>query len=156
MKGALADMTPQEREARVDSALDMHARGYNCAQCVACALADLTDVDCDTLFRLMEGFGGGMGGFSETCGALSGGAAVIGYRNSDGRQNPKTKGATYKLTRTLVSEFRNANGSTLCPDLKGLRGQPPLRSCDGCIEDGVRMTLEVLQAAKEAGNPAGV
>lgn len=112
-------MTPQEKEARVASALEMHAKGYNCAQCVACALADLTAVDCNMLFRLMEGFGGGMGGFSETCGALSGGVAVIGYRNSVGQENPKTKGSTYKLTRSLVSEFRDANGSTLCPDLKG-------------------------------------
>lgn len=149
-------MMPQEKEERVARALEMHAKGYNCAQCVACALSDLTDVDRNTLFRLMEGFGGGMGGFSETCGALSGGVAVIGYRNCEGQQNPKTKGSTYKLTRSLVDAFRDANGSTLCPDLKGLRGNPPLRSCDGCIEDGVRMTLDVLEAAKAAGKPAGV
>lgn len=146
-------MTPEEKDARVERALALHHAGFNCAQSVGVALADLTDVDENTMFRLMEGFGGGMGGFTETCGALAGGAAVIGYRNSAGTSFPKTKGSTYKQTRTLVANFAEANGSTLCPDLKGLRGGPVLRSCDGCVADGVRMALDVIEAA-DAAAPA--
>lgn len=139
-------MESGEKEARVARALEMHKAGYNCAQCVACACADLVDLDVDEAFCLMEGFGGGMGGFSETCGAISGGVALLGYMNSGGTANPRTKGATYKLSRELVQRFREANGSTLCPELKGLSGGPVLRSCDGCIEDGVRLTMDILAA----------
>ena len=95
---------------------------------------------------MTEGFGGGMGRFTETCGAISGGCALIGYARSDGPHNPKTKGATYKLTRQLVSRFEEQNGSTLCKELKGLTGGMVLRSCPDCVEDGVRMTLEILEA----------
>ena len=141
-------MSPEEKEARVARAMEMHKAGFNCAQCVACASADVVGLDENEAFRLMEGFGGGMGGFSETCGAISGGVATFGYLNSGGLQNPKTKGSTYKLARRLVKEFGEKNGSTLCGDLKGLTGGPVLRSCDGCIEDALCMTLDILDEAQ--------
>ena len=139
-------MNEQEREARVAQALQYHSQGFNCAQCVACACADLVGLDEDEAFRLMEGFGGGMGGFNQTCGAISGGVAIFGYANSGGTANPKTKGSTYKLSKALVDRFREKNGSSFCDDLKGLSGGPVLRSCDGCIEDGLRLTLDVLES----------
>ena len=142
-------MNAEEKEARVAQALDYHRQGYNCAQCVACASADLVGLDVNEAFRLMEGFGGGMGGFSETCGAISGGVAVLGYSNSGGVEFPKTKGETYKLARALVHRFGAQIGSTLCGDLKGLTGGPVLRSCDGCIEDGLRMTLDILESREQ-------
>lgn len=128
----------------VERALAMHKAGYNCAQCVAVACAHRVDLDEDAAFRIMEGFGGGMGNFTQTCGAISGGIALFGFANSGGLQNPKTKASTYKLSRQLVERFEEANGSTLCGDLKGLTGGPVLRSCDGCIEDATRITLDVL------------
>ena len=32
----------------------MHAKGFNCAQCVACAAADLVSLDEDEVFRLVR------------------------------------------------------------------------------------------------------
>jgi C_GCAxxG_C_C family probable redox protein len=142
-------MTSIDTEARVARALELHKAGYNCAQCVACASADLVGLDEDQLFRLMEGFGGGMGGFNQTCGAISGGVAIFGAANSGGTGHPKTKGSTYKLSRQLVDQFRAANGSSLCSELKGLTGGPVLRSCDGCIEDGLRLTLGILESLEK-------
>ena len=140
-------MAQQNREERVARALEMHAAGFNCAQCVACACADVVGLDKDEAFRLMEGFGGGMGGFTETCGAISGGVVLLGCASSGGLANPHTKFDTYQLSQQLVGRFRATNGSTLCPELKGLAGGPILRSCDGCIEDGVRLVLDVLDSA---------
>ena len=48
-------------EERVALALEMHDKTFNCAQCVALAVADLVEVDRETLFKVMEGFGAGMG-----------------------------------------------------------------------------------------------
>ena len=45
-----------------EKALELHAKGYNCAQAVACAFSDQVDMDEDQLFKVMEGFGAGMGG----------------------------------------------------------------------------------------------
>lgn len=131
-------------EARTARAHELHEKGFNCAQAVACTCADLVGADEATAFRMTEGLGGGMGGYTETCGALSGGCAIIGYGTSDGPHNPTTKADTYKLVRQLVSRFKEQNNSTLCGDLKGLNGNPPLRPCADCIDDGVRMTLDIL------------
>ena len=66
-------VTLTDREALKRAAADYHARGFNCAQSVICALAPALDIDEKAAFALSEGFGAGMGGMSETCGAISGG-----------------------------------------------------------------------------------
>jgi len=140
-------MNQQEIERRVARAHELHESGFNCAQAVACACADLLGIEEETAFKMTEGLGGGMGGFTETCGAISGGCAIIGYATSDGPHNPNTKGSTYKKTRQLVERFGAQNGSTLCKELKGLTGGPVLRSCPDCVDDGIRMTLDILNAS---------
>ena len=67
-----------------EKALELHAKGYNCAQAVACAFSDQVDMDEDQLFKVMEGFGAGMGGMHGTCGAISGAVAIVGLMNSKG------------------------------------------------------------------------
>ncbi len=132
-------------DERVAYAMELHARGFNCAQCVAVATADLAGTEPDTVFRIAAGFGSGMGDHSETCGAITGGIMSLGFANSNGMDEPASRGQTKALTTQLVDRFRQKNGSTICADLKGLNGSPALRSCDGCIEDGVRITCELLQ-----------
>lgn len=139
-----------DREARVARAHELHESGFNCAQAVACVCADLVGVDEATAFKMTEALGGGMGGFTETCGAISGGVAVIGYQTSDGPHNPKTKGATYKQVKQLVARFQEQNGSTLCREIKGLTGGPVLRTCPDCVDDGIRFTLDILESIRNA------
>ena len=129
--------------------------GYNCAQAVICALAPEVGADLEACFRLSEGFGAGMGGHRETCGAISGGIMALGQIRSGGTElSGTTKTATYKLASELVERFREKNGATACCELKGIgRESGPLRSCPGCIEDAVRITAEII-AAHRAGERA--
>lgn len=95
-------------------------RGYNCAQAVACALAPEIGADTEACYVLSEGFGGGMGGHTETCGAISGGVMALGQVSSGGTAlSGTTKKRTYELTRELVERFGAKNGSTICCELKG-------------------------------------
>ena len=48
-------------ETRVDKVAEKHKSGYNCAQAIACAYCDLIGIDEETMFRLTEGLGLGMG-----------------------------------------------------------------------------------------------
>ena len=57
-------------EERVAEIKDKHTRGYNCAQIVLCSYAEELGIDEETLFRISEGFGAGMGGMMQTCGAV--------------------------------------------------------------------------------------
>ena len=142
-------MTLEERLGRADS---MHRSGGNCAQSVAYALEDLAEIDEETLFRVMEGFGGGMGGYTETCGAVSGAVMAAGWVKSAGSETPISKMETYQLADQMCARFKAQNGTTICSELKGI-GNPagPLRSCPGCIQDAVDIAIDVLQADARAG-----
>lgn len=131
-------------ESRVDQAIERHKRGFNCAQAVACTYCDLAGVSEDVMFRMMEGFGAGMGAMECTCGAVSGAVAVAGMKNSNGRDLANSKGKTYQLSRKITSEFREKNGSTVCKDLKGVETKQVLRSCDGCIADAAELVEKIL------------
>lgn len=135
-----------DREALADRALELHSMNYNCAQAVACTLAPFVEADEDQLFRAAEGFGAGMGGLTETCGAISGAAMVLGMANSSGMDDPTSKQRTYRAMRKLVTEFRTQNGSTLCPDLKGIVTKQPLRSCNDCILDAIALAADALES----------
>lgn len=137
--------TELDREALKSQAAELHARGYNCAQSVLCALAPVLGIDEDAAFTLAEGFGAGMGGMTETCGAISGAVMALGHATSNGRTNPTSKGATYKLSHELCAGFTDKNGTTVCRELKGV-GSPegPRRSCPGCIDDAIDLTVDIL------------
>ena len=132
----------------------LHEMGYNCAQSVVCAMAPAIDLDADGAFVLAEGFGAGMGGMTETCGAVSGAVMALSQVESTGRDQIGSKAKTYKLSRELSARFASTNGSTVCRELKGIgsdAGAP--RSCPGCIDDAIDLAVDILveQGAHEAG-----
>ena len=132
-------------EERVAEIKDKHTRGYNCAQIVLCSYAEELGIDEETLFRISEGFGAGMGGMMQTCGAVTAMFMALGLANSSGNlQVCDTKPQTMKKVRELAAEFEQKNGSIVCRELKGIDTGKVLRSCDGCIEDGIRSLGEYL------------
>ena len=132
-------------EERVAEIKDKHTRGYNCAQIVLCSYAEELGIDEETLFRISEGFGAGMGGMMQTCGAVTAMFMALGLANSSGNlQACDTKPQTMKKVRELAAEFEKKNGSSVCRELKGIDTGKVLRSCDGCIEDGIRILGEYL------------
>ena len=132
-------------EERVGEIKDKHTRGYNCAQIVLCSYAEELGIDEETLFRISEGFGAGMGGMMQTCGAVTAMFMALGLANSSGNlQVCDTKPQTMKKVRELAAEFEQKNGSIVCRELKGIDTGKVLRSCDGCIEDGIRILGEYL------------
>lgn len=134
----------EDKNALVAKATLRHQQGYNCCQAVACAFSDTLGLDEDMLFRMAEGFGAGMGSMQGTCGAVAGAVILAGLKNSDGMKNATTKGQTYQLSKKIVSEFEQKNGSSICKDLKGLETNQVLRSCSGCIEDAVEIARKVI------------
>ena len=110
-----------------------------------CSYAEELGIDEETLFRISEGFGAGMGGMMQTCGAVTAMFMALGLANSSGDlQACDTKTQTMKKVRELAAEFEKKNGSIVCRELKGIDTGKVLRSCDGCIEDGIRILGEYL------------
>lgn len=150
------DLTTRSDELAARAVALRAELGYNCAQAVACALAPEIGADAEACYVLSEGFGGGMGGHTETCGAISGGIMALGQVSSGGTAlSGTTKKRTYELTRELVERFGAKNGSTICCELKGAGCEHgPLRSCPGCIEDAVKITAEIIARQSAPENAA--
>lgn len=132
-------------ESRVSNTIEKHKQGYNCAQAVACTYCDLLGFEEETVFRMSEGFGAGMGGMSATCGAVSGAVLLAGLKSSDGElEAPKTKGKTYQFSKEIVNRFEEKCGSTICKELKGIGTGTPMHSCTDCIQDAAKIVENVL------------
>ena len=124
-----------ERQQR---AQELHGKGYNCAQSVACAYCDLVGLDEQTAYKMAEGFGLGMG-VMDMCGALTG------VKGSAGIEAPgTTKAQTYQQTREMANAFKEKNGTYLCCELKGVADGNVRRSCPGCIEDACALVEKML------------
>lgn len=85
-------------KATKETAVEKFKKGYNCCQAVACAYCEELGVKEEDMFRITEGFGSGMGGLKDTCGAVTGMFLIISLYNSAGDLNDpkKTKMDTYK------------------------------------------------------------
>lgn len=115
--------TEQRAIARAEIAKGYFTEGYNCAQAVVLAFADLLPADKETLSKLASSFGGGMGRMREVCGAVSGMFLVEGMLL--GYSDPKDitgKSELYEKVRGLAGKYSDENGSIICREL--LAGVP--------------------------------
>lgn len=134
-------------ESRVQKAVELrNVHGYNCAQAVLCAYADLFGLDEKQAYKIAEGFGSGMGGMGDTCGAVTAAFMVIGLRNCDGELGGKsTRPDTYGRIRELADAFKAEAGSITCRELKGMTGLP-VYPCPKCIETAARLVENHLKS----------
>lgn len=137
-------------ETRIAKAAEKHRNGYNCAQAVACTYCDLVGLDEETMFRLTEGLGAGMGNMAGTCGAISAGCILAGMKSSSANlEKPDSKGKTYPLSKAMMRAFEEQVGSVICKEIKGIETGTVLRSCSDCVKDAAKIVEEVLFSAAE-------
>lgn len=136
---------------RKEKAIELHNKGFNCAQAVACVFCEELGVSEEAVFAACEGFGLGMGGMKATCGAVSGAVMAAGLKNScKDLEHPTSKAATYQLSKAIVKAFAEKNSTIVCQELKGVQTGVVLRSCPDCICDAVEIAEKVLfEAAQE-------
>jgi len=103
---------------RAEYAAKLFYDGYNCAQAVTIAFADVTGLTKDFSAAMASSFGGGMGRMREVCGAISGmllvAGILYGYKGNEGDE---TKKAHYALVQDLAGQFREQVGSIVCREI---------------------------------------
>lgn len=97
---------------RAQIARENFLSGYNCAQAVLLAFADLVKVDRETLENIARPFGGGFARLREVCGTVSGAAMTMGLLFPE-----KSKSELYALVQAHANAFKEQNGSYLCREL---------------------------------------
>lgn len=152
-------MTLQEIDQRVDRAIALFKKGYNCSQSVFTACADLYGIEDERLaLRLSASFGGGIGRMRQTCGAACGMFMLAGLENGspiEGDAEGKTR--NYSLVQDLATKFKHENGSLICAELLGIAPKPQepnpaprteeyyrKRPCVEMVANAVRIYLTTL------------
>lgn len=159
----MGKMTEMDIKARVEQAVENFKSGYNCAQSVAMAYADLYEVDLETLKKLAAPFGAGMGRLREVCGALTGAFLILGLEHPVNVPNNKpAKSANYAAVQRTALQFKDRLGSYICADLLkiGRHPQSPIpedrnaeyyekRPCAFCVAVAAEMLgKELIQSRK--------
>ena len=144
---------------RAENAYAQFTNGYNCAQSVASAFADLIPMDENLLLRAASPFGGGVGRLREMCGAVSGMVLAAGFLY--GYDDPTDKGVKaeyYAVIRDLCEQFRTRHGSIICKDILGgnpqVGGDPAdrtpafygTRPCLRCVYDAAEILENYIAA----------
>ena len=109
---------------KAERARELFLEGCNCAQAVFLAFAE-EKMDRDTALKIASGFGGGMAGMRNVCGAVNG--MFMAYGLLCGPADPTDRAAkakSYETLRQLAGEFEARNGSLICR-------QPPEPRTDG-------------------------
>lgn len=136
-------------KTRVEETIRRHDKGYNCAQAVACTYCDLVGVEEETMFKMTEALGLGMGCMEGTCGAVTGACVLAGMKQSTGNlEKPNSKAASYRLSKEIVKKFEEKNRSVVCRTLKGVDTGEVLLPCSECIRDAARLAEAVLFKAE--------
>ena len=126
-------------EARVEKAAEKKMCGYNCAQAVACTYCDLAGIDEETAKNMTQGFAVGIGGSTEaTCGAIIGAVNILGMV----KKNPRE---TMQSSRTILTRFKEQNGTVICKELKGITDGVVKRECVDCVRDAAAFLEAELQ-----------
>lgn len=101
-----------------DNAVEFFCKGYNCAQSTAAAFAEESGIKPESALVMTAGFGGGMGGTRETCGAVTGMIFALGalYGPYDPQDNA-AKTELYTRIRAAMEEFKKKFGTTCCREL---------------------------------------
>jgi C_GCAxxG_C_C family probable redox protein len=139
-------------------AVSKFMEGFNCAQSVFYSFCDELSIDKELGLKTACGFGAGMGGKEEICGAVSGGIMVIGAKYGKIKKDDvAATEKTYKMTRELMDGFAKANGAYICNQLlKGCKlstpeGQKEFKEkdykskiCVPCVKSAVEILEKII------------
>ena len=112
-----------QSESRVEYALSLFKSGYNCAQSVLAASADLLGMDTETALKMSSAMGGGIGRMREVCGTVSAMAMLAGLKEGNADpENEEAKEHIYALVRRMSALFKEQQGTIICRELLGIEG----------------------------------
>ena len=123
-KSAAVKTHRSDMESRVQLAVELFESGYNCAQSVFAAYADLFGMDKEMALKFVSPMGAGIGRMREVCGTVSGMSLLLGLKegNADATDE-EAKKRIYEKTRAMADRFKEENGSIICRELLGIVGR---------------------------------
>ncbi len=129
-------------EQRANQAVEYFLSGYNCAQSVYMAYADLFNISPQNAARTAAPFGAGMGRLREVCGTVTGMFLIVGQAiPCDDPNDSVNRNHNYALVQKLAERFRQENSSIVCRELLESRKRP----CADLVKNAAKMIGEELK-----------
>ena len=133
-------------------------QGYNCAQAAAIVIAEQTGMDILPFAKMLNGFGGGIAGSRNVCGALTGAIAAICMARGNGESRAQDLDAfnkTNDYAKRMFAAFEEKFSTSLCCELTGVkRGAEEARIafakdgharvCNPCVYAACEIALQIL------------
>ncbi|MCC8153962.1 MAG: C-GCAxxG-C-C family protein [Tannerellaceae bacterium] len=105
-------------ENRIKKAVDNFESGYNCAQAVFLAYADLFNLNKELAATMSVSFGGGIGRMREVCGAVSGMAMIAGFHSPVTEPtNIDQRTLNYSTVQRMADAFKAEYETIICREL---------------------------------------
>ena len=143
---------------------ELFMQGFNCAQSVAAAFADVYGYTEEQMLRVSAGFGAGIGRMRMSCGAFNAMTLLAGLENGSVIPGDREgKSNNYKTVQELAAHFQEEHGSIICAELLKLKHGTPLtyeasertaeyyqkRPCVRQIISAARIYAEYLESKQE-------
>jgi len=148
-------------------AMQLKQQGYNCAQAVVVAFADLYGFTPEQAARMSAPFGGGIGKMRGPCGAALGLFMLMGLAsgNTDAT-NQAAKQDNYKDVQKMAERFRQQCGSLLCTRMLGVPPVGPMEEvgyvptakdakkqpCSETVRIAAQLFVDYLKERKQEGH----
>ena len=105
--------------SKAEEAAELFLEGFNCAQAVLAVFCEDYDMDTETALKTACALGGGCG-MAELCGAVSGGALVVGLKYGQYILEDASANANCRARRDeFLKRFIEKHGSSTCRGLLG-------------------------------------
>ncbi|MGD0341849.1 MAG: C-GCAxxG-C-C family protein [Bacteroidales bacterium] len=101
-------------------ALELFKSGFHCSQSVFAVFSEELGLSRETALKIACPFGGGLGGYGRTCGALTGAMMVLGLKYGSVKSSDhEVSNLCRDKTRELIGKFERVHGTSICNELVG-------------------------------------
>jgi len=123
-------------------------QGYFCSQILMLMGLDLQGKENPDLVRAAGGLAGGLGFSGETCGALTGGACLLGLYAGKGTPDDEEDLKLDPMIKSLVDWFKSGYGqeygSIRCEEIVGDKGQYMAARCPAMVAGTYQKVKDIL------------
>jgi C_GCAxxG_C_C family probable redox protein len=130
----------------LDQLMEFSKQGFFCSQILMLQGLDLMGKSNPDLIRAMHGLAGGLGFSGELCGALTGGASLLGLYAGKGipeqDEDPRLIFMVEDLVKWFIAEYSEQFGGIRCEEILAGSSQNQVKRCP-------MMVIGVLQKVKE-------
>lgn len=132
----------------LDRLMDLRKQGFYCSQILILQGLEMTGKSNPDLVRAMHGLAGGLGFTGELCGALTGGAALLGLYAGKGtpeqQEDPHLIFMVEDLVKWFQTEYAGQFGGMRCAEILAGDSQNQARRCPLLVAGVLQKVKELL------------